>query len=150
MKKLETSFYKLTTTPIEKAVPRLIEKIYYSGQRIVILVENNEMVKTIDDGLWAYSTKHFIPHATHLDEHSDEQPVYITSKIENPNNASIGVIIGDVDYRKLLVSKLLFIFDGNVADQLELARKRWKIFQEEDHELIYWQQKIDSSWEKLK
>ena len=194
---IEISFYRLTTLPILKAAPKLIEKIYYSGQRLVVIAESEELMKTVDDGLWVYSTKHFIPHATFADESPEDQPVFLTTKLENPNNASIMMALGcvDLDNRPLSklasvmgfegdserrtavytevhedsstestcksptevefrersnapVSKLLYMFDGNIPQQLEFARKKWKLYQGKGHTLTYWQQNISGGWEK--
>jgi len=146
---IEVSFYKLTTLPIAKAAPKLIEKIYYSNQKLVVLTENEEMMKTIDDGLWMYSTKHFIPHATIDDDHKQDQPVYITTKYENPNDAKIFLMIGLADIENISAEKVFYMFDGNQPDQLEFARKKWKSYQKSGNILTYWQQKMDSTWEKV-
>lgn len=143
----EVSFYCLTKTSISKAVPRLIEKIYYSGQRLVIITEDEEMMKTIDDGLWVYSTKHFIPHATLLDEYQSDQPVYITNKQENPNKATIMMAIGGANIEQD-TNKIIHFFDGNDKDQLGFARSKWKLYKAKGYSIIYWKQKDDGAWEK--
>lgn len=145
---LEISFYRLTTLPINKAAPKLIEKIYYSGQALVVMAESEELMRSVDDGLWVYSTKHFIPHATFSDEYPSDQPVYLTTKIENPNKSSIAMALGAVNLEEFTVSKLLYMFDGNIPEQLDFARKKWKSYQGSDHSLVYWQQNIDGAWEK--
>ena len=147
-KSCEISFYCLKTLPLNKAAPKLIEKIYYSKQRLVAIAETEEMLKSIDDGLWVYSTKHFIPHGTLADEHPSDQPIYLTTKIENPNNASIVMALGKVDLDDFAADKYLYMFDGNQPDQLEFARNKWKLCQASGHSLTYWQQNIDGNWEK--
>lgn len=145
----EISFYKLTSLPIIKAAPKLIEKIYYSGQRSTVLVQDSSILKTIDDGLWAYSTKHFIPHATCDDEFPEDQPVYITTKIESPNKATIFIALGKVDLDQADSNKLIYMFDGNIPEQIEFARNKWKSYQNKGHSLVYWQQNLQGAWEKL-
>ncbi len=144
----EVSFYRLTTLPIIKAVPKLIEKIYYSGQKLVVIGQNETMIKNIDDGLWSYSTKHFIPHGTSTDPHPSDQPVYLTSNLENPNEASIAMALGIVKLTEAQVDKKLYMFDGNDQEQLEFARNKWKSYKAAGVPIIYWQQKMDGSWEK--
>ena len=143
----EVSFYRLTTLPIIKAAPKLIEKIYYSGQKLVV-IGNETLVKNLDDGLWAYSTKHFIPHGTFSDPHPSDQPVYLTSHLENPNQASIAMALGVVKLDEVKVDKKLYMFDGNDKEQLEFARNKWKSYKTAGVPIIYWQQKIDGTWEK--
>ena len=147
-KNCEISFYKLTTLPIHKAAPKLIEKIYYSKQRLVVISETESMMKTLDDGLWVYSTKHFIPHATFADEHSNDQPIYLTTRDENPNSAELVMALGKVDLDSFVANKYFYMFDGNDQAHLEFARNKWKSYQGKEHNLTYWQQKMDGSWEK--
>lgn len=144
----EVSFYHLTTLPITKAVPRLIEKVYYSKQRLLVIAENEELMRVVDDGLWAYSTKHFIPHATYLDEDNEDQPVLITTKIENANNAEIILSLGEVNLDLSQCPKLLHMFDGNIANQLEFARRKWKEYNQNNISLVYWKQNIQGGWDK--
>lgn len=179
----EVSFYHLTSLPVHKAAPKLIEKIYYSKKKLLVICPNEEAVKMLDDGLWAYSTKHFIPHGTFKDDYKDIQPVYITHKQENPGQADIIMTIAKVDLdlldffpnptsagnlrvgslldsscstslpeadleKSLIEShKILHLFDGNDQTQLEFARSKWKNYKQQNSKLIYWQQKIDGSWE---
>lgn len=145
---MEISFYKLTTLPINKAAPRLIEKIYYSKQRLLVVAESEELMRSLDDGLWAYSTKHFIPHATFSDEYPADQPVYLSTKIENPNESSIAMALGKVELDDAPVSKLLYMFDGNIPEQVAFARKKWKSYQNSNHSLVFWQQNLKGAWEK--
>ncbi len=144
----EISFYRLTTLPLAKAAPKLIEKIYYSKQNLVVISETEEMMKTLDNGLWVYSTKHFIPHGTFVDEHPNDQPVYLTTKIENPNNATIVMALGRVELEDFEAAKYLYMFDGNDQEQLHFARNKWKSYQSQSQNITYWQQKLDGGWEK--
>ncbi len=145
---IEISFYRLTTLPITKAAPKLIEKIYYSGQRLIVIAQESNLLKSVDDGLWVYSTKHFIPHGTEADEYPEDQPVYLTTKLENPNGADIFMALGKVDLDQVKASKLLYMFDGNIPEQLEFAREKWKSYQNSGHSLVYWQQNMQGAWEK--
>lgn len=145
----EVSFYKLTALPIIKAAPKLIEKIFFSSQRLVVVAPTEEMVKSLDDGLWVYSSKYFIPHATFQDNFSEEQPIFITNKLENPNQAVIAMAIGKVDLDPLPVEKYLYMFDGNQPEEVEFSRSKYKEYKSANINLVYWQQKTDGTWENL-
>lgn len=145
---IEVSFYKLLTLPMHKAAPKLIEKIYYTKHNLVVITETEELAKSLDTGLWVYSTKHFIPHGTMLDEHPDKQPVYITTKLENPNMAKISMTLGIVNLKDFKTDKHIYMFDGNIPEQLEFARNKWKEHQKQEHNLTYWQQDIQGIWNK--
>ncbi len=145
---LEVSFYRLSTLPILRAAPKLIEKIYYSKQRLVVIVEEASMLEPLDNVLWSYSTKHFLAHATLNDPHPEDQPIYLTTKIENPNKASIIMALGMVDLDEMRGDKYCYMFDGNVQHQLEFARKKWKEYKEQNVNITYWQQNEEGAWEK--
>jgi DNA polymerase III subunit chi len=145
----EVSFYRLNSLPIIKAAPKLIEKIYYSKQRLLVVVENEEMLQNIDNVLWSYSTKHFIAHATLNDPHPEDQPVYLTSKKDdNANSSTIVMALGMVNLDEVKAGKYCYMFDGNDEEQQKFARSKWKQYKNQDCKIIYWQQSDDGSWEK--
>lgn len=145
----EVSFYKLTTLPVEKASLKLMEKIYYSKQKLVVVTKDEQQMKTIDDTLWSYSTKHFIAHGTCNDNFQEDQPILITNKIENPNSASIIMALGDIDVDILNTEKIIYIFDGNNQKQVDFARIKWKSYKDkESFNIIYWQQNLQGGREK--
>jgi DNA polymerase III subunit chi len=137
----EVSFYRFITSTLAQASIKLIEKIYYSSNKLLVIADNEKMLNSIDDFLWSYSTKHFIPHATYNDPFPELQPVYITNKEENPNNANIILAIGNVEINLLSFSKLLYVFDGNDQSQTIFAREKWKHYKALGHKINYWEQK---------
>lgn len=143
----EISFYRLTTLPIIKAAPKLIEKIYYAKQRLVVIVEDQVMLAAIDNSLWTYSTKHFIAHATCNDPYPEDQPIYITDKLENPNNSTLIMVLGKVELDNFKADKYLYMFDGNDQTQLEFARNKWQKAKDSSN-VTYWQQSENGAWEK--
>ena len=142
----EISFYKLTALPILKAAPKLIEKIYYSEQKLVVIAEQEDLLQSLDKLLWSYSTKHFIPHATFQDPHPSDQPIYLTHNMENPNDATITMVLGIVELNNLITDKCIYMFDGNDKSQLAFARKTWQAYKKQGNSIIYWQQNAEGSW----
>jgi DNA polymerase III subunit chi len=146
---IEISFYRLSKIPLIKAATKLIEKIYYSKQKLIVLVENEKSIQDLDNILWSYSTKHFIAHATEYDPHPEDQPVYIASKRNyNSNFATIAMALGIVDLDDISAQKYCYMFDGNDDEQQKFARNKWKKYKDDGHNIIYWQQGEDGSWEK--
>lgn len=145
----DISFYHLTYAPMEKALPRLMEKVLESGAHSVILAESEAQMQTLDTVLWTYSTLTFLPHGTRLDRYPESQPIYVTDRQENPNNASILVLAGGevpADLGKF--SRCLYMFDGNQENELMRARQQWKAFKQDGHPLTYWQQDTKGVWGK--
>jgi DNA polymerase IIIc chi subunit len=74
---MEASFYHLTSSPLKKALPSLLEKAYENNMRSVVIC-HAENIKPLDDDLWTFSPTKFLPHGT---EKPEIQPVFITDKI---------------------------------------------------------------------
>ena len=56
--------------------------------------------------LWTYSRKQFIPHGSKLDPQPEKQPIYITDELQNPNSASVLVIISPTDIGKFTSKRI--------------------------------------------
>ncbi len=146
----EIRFYHLTATPFEKALPQLLLKVLEGGQRAVLLAANDEQLQVIDRFLWTFSTIKFIPHGTAKDGHEADQPVYLTLREENPNNAEMLVTVGGVEPEFVgKFARCLDIFDGGDAAAVTAARARWRNYgTKEGVTLTYWKQDDDGKWEK--
>lgn len=144
-------FYHLITTPLERALPRLMEKAIASGMRVVVR-GTGEQVKRLDEVLWTFDPNSFLPHGTGADPQAERQPIYLTEANDNPNGATLLVIAdgqryeGEGDF-----TRIFDIFDGADEDAVNAARFRWKSYKDKGYPLTYVKQKDDGGWEvKLK
>ena len=144
----EISFYHLHSTPLEGVLPKLLEKALSLGKRAVVLVPSEERLEKLNTLLWTYSTRTFLPHGSEHDPFRDEQPIYLTTREENPNNAEI-LLITDGAEPSFIGSfeRCLDLFDGADAVELGKARGRWRRYKEQ-HTVNYWQQAANGGWEK--
>jgi len=71
------SFYALSTTPTDKALPRFVEKLYTQGISCVIKTTTPERVKQVSHILWTYKSAAFLPHG-YGPEEAPEHPIWIT------------------------------------------------------------------------
>jgi len=143
------NFYHLTSSPVGKALPKLLEKVIATGVRVVVQAISDEKVQQLNRELWTYTTKVFLPHGSKEDGYADEQPIYLTAANENPNGATILAIVENAESMEMeSFEKCLYMFDGNDTSQLQTARKRWKEYKESGFELIYWKQNPKGGWEK--
>ncbi len=55
----EISFYHLTLSNIESALPKLLERVIASGKRALVRVESEERVSIINSILWTYDQSSF-------------------------------------------------------------------------------------------
>jgi DNA polymerase-3 subunit chi len=144
----EIRFYHLRTTPLERALPQLLEKILARGDRAVVMASSPERVSALDDALWTYDDRSFLPHGTTRDGYADQQPVWLTTETENPNGAKVLVLadgaVADVGGWTMVLE----MFDGNSDDAVAAARERWKAHKAAGHDLTYWKQDDQGKWEK--
>jgi DNA polymerase-3 subunit chi len=143
----EIQFYHLTSSPLERALPKLLEKALQGSFRAVVLMESEEKVEWLNNMLWSYDPASFLPHGSEKDGTPEQQPIYITTNIENPNDANLLVITDGLEPEisdKFI--RVLDMFDGNNEEQVARARARWKQYKAAGNEITYRQQNENGSW----
>ncbi len=147
---MDISFYHLTRTTLEAALPQMLEKTLERGQRAVVRAGSAERVEALNGWLLTYKDRGFLPHGSAKDGHPALQPIWLTEKDERPNEAQVlfltdGAESGDeiADFERCAV-----LFDGNDETALAAARAQWAGLKDAGHALTYWQQNDESRWEK--
>jgi len=145
----EVSFYHLERTALEAALPRILDKALAAGLRTVVVAGSDERVAALNSALWTYDPNSFLPHGSAEDGPAANQPVYLTTEEENPNDASVLAIVDGVDIQDISpFTRVLDLFDGHDADAVQAARTRWKMLSDAGHDLTYWQQTEQGGWSK--
>lgn len=146
----EIRFYHLLTQSLEQALPAILMKAMSGGRRAVVRFADDDEVKHFNDHFWTYNPDSFLPHGSAADGYENMQPVFLTSKAENPNQADMLVLCNQYTVPENIADFALccdFIDGGNegaVAD----GRKRWKAYKEAGYALTYWQQTETGGWEQ--
>jgi DNA polymerase-3 subunit chi len=144
----EIGFYHLLSMPLERALPRLLERALKQGHRIVVQAGSPERVEYLNALLWTYDEASFLPHGAARDGNAVAQPVWLTHQPENPNGATILILVDGVEADGLGgFARCADLFDGNDPDAVQSARGRWRAATAAGHTLTYWQQ-TDRGWEK--
>ena len=144
----EIGFYHLQSTPLERALPRLLERACARGLRIVIRAASSERVEHLNALLWTYDEASFLPHGSSRDGNPANQPIWLGDRADNPNDASILFLVDGVAADDLAsFTRCVDLFDGNDPAAVEAARGRWRRAQAAGHALTYWQQTA-AGWEK--
>lgn len=146
----EIRFYHLMVTPLEKALPKLLEKIIMQGHHIVVLTESEEQTDSLNTQLWTYHPSSFLPHGSHKDGFIEDQPIFLTHKEENPNHAQVLIVLNGkipafIDPFKQVLD--LFEDGDGVAKKFE---EKWETYQRCSLPLTYWRQQKEGTWEKIK
>jgi DNA polymerase-3 subunit chi len=144
----EVGFYHLSSTPLERALPKLLEQALSQGHRVVVRAASPERAEHLNALLWTYEEAAFLPHGSLRDGNAAAQPVWLTHLSENPNGASMLILVDGVKAAELgTFTRCADLFDGNNEKAVEAARGRWRHAREDGHALTYWQQTA-SGWRR--
>ncbi len=152
---MEISFYHLTRTTLEAALPQMLEKTLERGQRAVVRAGSAERVEALNGWLWTYQDRGFLPHGSAKDGHAARQPIWLTENAERPNEAQVlfltdGAELGGAESGEEVAEfeRCAVLFDGNDESALSKARAQWSGLKDAGHDLTYWQQNDEGRWEK--
>ena len=144
----DIGFYHLKTTPLERALPRLLERALKDGYRVLVVASSSERVEHLNQLLWTYDEASFLPHGSARDGNTDRQPIFLTAGEGNPNNATMLVLIDGAASSGLEnYQRVCDMFDGNDEAAVNEARQRWRTAKAAGHSLTYWEQ-TPSGWVK--
>ncbi len=143
------AFYHLQRWPLERALPKLLEKTMAAGKRAVVLGGSTERVESLTNLLWTYDPASWLPHGTARDGRAEDQPVWLATEDENPNGATFLFLTDGVASERVGDYERCFeLFDGNDQAAVAAARDRWKAYKESGFDLAYWQQTERGGWEQ--
>jgi DNA polymerase-3 subunit chi len=145
----EVLFYHLTESKLEEQLPALLEKSVQRGWRIVVQTGSEERRDALDAQLWTYRDDSFLAHGTDREAHPAEQPILLTTSVDNANGAQVRFLVEGAAPPDLApYHRAVVMFDGHDATQLEAAREQWKAMRAAGHEVTYWQQTAERRWER--
>lgn len=143
----EVNFYNLTRTPLERALPRLLERVLATGARAVVLAGSTERVEALNAALWTYDPGSFLPHGSAADGNAGAQPVWLTTSDERPNGATFLVLTDGMQAADLgSYERCLDLFDGNDESARQAARERWQAAKSAGHRVAYYAQDEEGRW----
>ncbi len=144
----EISFYHLERHTLEQTLPKLLEKVLGTGGRAVVMLGSAERRDALNDVLWTFDDRGFLPHGTEADGHAEAQPVWLTVEDENPNGATFLVLAdGASSDRVGNYERCLELFDGRDNTAVTTARARWQAYKDAGHAVRYFQQG-ERGWEE--
>jgi DNA polymerase-3 subunit chi len=150
--KTEVSVYQLTTHPLEKVLPRILEKVYDGGLRALVVTDTPDHMQTINATLWTYSPGSFLPHGMDGNKTFDpaDNPIWITTEPQNKNEASVLVLTHGQQADNLSsYVRCVDIFDGNDLVASVSAQQRCSDYQKQGHPVVYWKQSLTGNWDQV-
>ena len=149
MSATEVLFYHLERQTLDQVLPQLLEKSLERDWRAVVQASSDERVAALNSHLWTYEDNSFLPHGSKAEGVAEEQPVWLTTEAENPNEAQVLFLV-DGAIREDISGFLrcVYMFDGTDESAVARAREVWKKMQADGFATTYWQQSSDGNWEK--
>ena len=144
---MQVDFYHLTTTPIERALPGIAERVLSGGGRLLVVSDSEPQRSALDAALWTYKPDSFLPHAQAGGQNDGDQPVLIGNTPHAANGARF-VALADGAWRDeaLGFDRVFHFFDD---DSVAAARLAWKRLTDRDGvERRYWKQDERGRWEQ--
>jgi len=146
----EIRFYHLTRTPLDHALPQILEKVVARGQRAVVVAGSEERVEALNARLWVYDDRSFLPHGSRRDGNAEHQPIWLTAVDENPNGATVLILTDGATADSGRGWELVCeFFDGRDDDAVAGARERWKAYRAGGYVPTYWRQADTGAWQKM-
>ena len=153
----EFRFYHLERRRLDSALPEVLEGALAEGAHVVVQAASTEQVEALNERLWTYSDESFLPHGAARDGEPDAQPVYLTESEENPNGATLRVLLSGVDAAPFAgkpagrpYERIILLFDGRDEVALTEARRQWSLVKAAGDPLSYWREGEDGGWEKAR
>lgn len=147
----EVLFYHLTSSVLERTLPDLLTRALARGWKVVVRAGNDAQVAALDDLLWSFDQASFLPHGTAALGHAADQPVYLTAGDENPNAATVLMLVEGARVPVAQVAgfdRVCLLFSGNDAAALEAARADWRAVRDAGLAGKYWAEEAGRWTEK--
>jgi DNA polymerase-3 subunit chi len=139
-------FYSIIDEELIKTTCRILEKLYISGMRTLVKVQNIDLMNTLDRTLWTFAQKSFVPHATVKDPLPELQPILITDTNENINSSSTLVLIGSDHNDVQSFTQVIVIFSDMNEHYKTIARKQYKEYKTITTDVVLHKQMENGSW----
>ena len=137
-------FYQILSNEKKKVLYNLICTVLNKNKKIVIL---SNQIYFLDNFLWTFNNKSWIPHGIEGDNFSQYNPIWITSKEENPIDAEIIISInGKWINKPTLFKRGLFLFDSDDQYKISFFKKKMKLLLNLNKNVFYWTQKNYKTW----
>lgn len=128
----------------------LLGKARGAGWRVAVRGRDQARMEWLDEKLWQGPDDGFMPHGLASRPHAADQPVLLTTEVDNPNAAVCLMSVDGADVAADEVTALertCVLFDGNDPAALDVARGQWKTLTDAGCSAQYWSEE-GGRWEK--
>jgi DNA polymerase III subunit chi len=148
----EFRFHHLERRRVDQALPGLLERALDDGRRSVVRASSDEMVAALNDRLWTYDDASFLPHGAAGDGDPASQPVFLTAGAENPNGATVLVLLSGAEASPAdeAFDEIVLLFDGRDEEAMAAARREWTRLKDAGRTISYWREGDEGGWERAR
>ena len=149
----EFRFHHLERRRIDQALPELLEAALAEGFRVVVQAGSRAEVDALNERLWTYREDSFLPHGAAGDGDAASHPIFLTESGDNPNGATLRVLLAGGDAAALAGSpyaRVALMFDARDEEAIASARRQWSLVKAAGEPLSYWREGDDGGWVKAR
>ncbi len=125
-------FIKLNRPERARILCELAEEFYLAGQRVLVMVQDDNQGVTLDQFMWTWKKGAFVPHVYQNGSvECHDEPVVIVAEEENPNGAQ--VLLMGVTCSLEFARHFRHVIDfAETFDEtrLEESRERFRVYRE--------------------
>lgn len=144
----EVWFYHMERSSLEQVLPDLLERTLSRGWKALVRSRLADRLEQLDAHLWTYRDDSFLPHGLTDEPHAAQQPVLLTSGMENANSADVLFLLDGAEAGPLDgFTRCVVLFDGRDEAALATARAQWRVIKGNGLPVSYWKQ-MARGWEK--
>ncbi len=115
---------------------QLAEKIYKSGHQLLINTDSEPAARHLDDMLWTFRDRGFIPHAIYQQQGMQSEPVLISCTPEPDTHSD--VLLNLADEVPGFFSRFQRVAEivSQEAQQKQAARVRYKFYRDRGYQIV--------------
>jgi len=137
----EVFFYHLTQTPLEVALPKILERALSADWSVEIRTNVKTNLEDISNAIWKGPEESFLPNC--LEGHEDEKdyPIVLCNSPLKKKLRDCLIVLDQAKLQKNEVQRykrVCLIFDAKNEAQLTNARQSWKSLSEAGVNTVYW------------
>ncbi|HUG45928.1 MAG TPA: DNA polymerase III subunit chi [Sphingomicrobium sp.] len=141
---MRVDFYQLGAAPVEQVVASLSEKLLRTGERLLVVLDDEAELARLDRMLWDMGETTFLPHGVAGGPEDSRQPILLSKSPDSANRAR-NLLIADGHWRDsaLAFNRAFYLFD---AETLEEARGAWRALAGRDEVERHYFSHEDGRW----
>ena len=144
-------FYRVSNSPFVPVLAALLRRYVDNGLRTVVRGVSLQRMEKMDKELWSIPGDGFLPHGMANSAYEAEHPILITveKRVIGLADGLVAIDGAEVELEEASEFKRIsFVFEREASDELNSARKHWKLFSESEHPMQYWNYE-DGRWAKV-